>query len=60
MSKFKDDAMELIKTVTENTHHNEAKSFGRGAMPKEQLIDAKSVEMTMLLERIKKRDNIFY
>ena len=52
MSKYKDDAMELIETVAKNSHHNAAKSFGRGAMPK--IIDAKSAEMRMLLERIDK------
>ena len=52
MSKYKDDAMELIETVAENSHHNAAKLFGRGAMPK--AIDAKSTEMGMLLERINK------
>ena len=50
MSKYKDDAMELIETVAENSHHNAVKPFGRGAMPK--TIDAKSAETRMLLERI--------
>ena len=54
MSKFKDDEMELIKTMAENSHHNIKKLFGRGAIPKGQLIDTKSVEMGMLLEKIKK------
>ena len=54
MSKYKDDTIELIKTVVENSHHNVEKPFGRGAMPKEQLIDAKSSEKGMLLERIDK------
>ena len=40
MSKYEDDAMELIETVAENSHHNAAKPFRRGAMPK--AIDAKS------------------
>ena len=44
--------MELIETVAENSRHNAAKPFGRGAMPK--MIDAKSAEMGMLLERIDK------
>ena len=44
--------MELIETVAENSHHNAAKPFGRGAMPK--TIDAKSAETGMLLERIDK------
>ena len=52
MSKYEDDAMELIKTVAKNSHHNAAKPFGRGAMPK--MIDAKSAETGMLLERIDK------
>ena len=41
MRKYEDDAMELIETVVENSHHNAAKPFGRGAMPK--MIDTKSV-----------------
>ena len=52
MSKYEDDAMELIETVVENSHHNAAKPFRRGAMPK--TIDAKSAETGMLLERIDK------
>ena len=52
MSKYEDDAMELIETVTENSHHNAAKPFGRGAMPK--ALDAKSAKTGMLLERIDK------
>ena len=52
MSKYEDDAMELIETVAENSHHNKAKPFGRGAMPK--TIDAKSAETGMLLEGIDK------
>ena len=52
MSKYEDDTMELIETMAENSHHNAAKPFGRGAMPK--MIDAKSAETGMLLERIDK------
>ena len=52
MSKYDDDAMELIKTVAKNSHHNAAKPFGRGAMPK--MIDAKSAETGMLREKIDK------
>ena len=52
MSKYEADAMELIKTVAKNSHHNAAKLFERGAMPKS--IDAKSSETGMLLERIDK------
>ena len=54
MSKYEDDAMELIEMVAEDSQHNAAKPFGRGAMPKGQMIDAKSVETGMLLERIDK------
>ena len=54
MSKYEDEAMELIETVAENSHHNAAKPFGRGAMLKGQMIDAKSTETRMLLERIDK------
>ena len=54
MSKFEDDAMELIETVAKNSHHNAEKPFRRGAMPKGGLIDAKLVETSMLLERIDK------
>ena len=52
MRKYKEDAMELIETVTNNSHHIAAKPFGRGAMPK--MIDAESAEIGMLLERIDK------
>ena len=43
MSKFEDDVMELIETMVENRHHNAAKLIKKGAMPKRQLINAKSV-----------------
>ena len=54
MSKYEDEAMKLIEMVVENSHHNAAKPFGRGAMLKGHMIDAKSAEMGMLLERIDK------
>ena len=54
MSKFEDEAMELIETVAENSHHNAEKPFERGATLKGGLIDAKSVETSMLLEKIDK------
>ena len=54
MSKFEDEAMELIETVVKNSHHNAAKQFGRGATLKGGLINAKSVETGMLLEKIDK------
>ena len=56
MSKYEDDGMELIETVAENTDHDAAKTFGRGAMPKS--IDAKSAETWMLLEKIDKMGEV--
>ena len=56
MSKYEDYAMELLETVAENNHHNAAKPFGRGAMPK--MIDAKSAETGRLIERIDKRTEV--
>ena len=52
MSKYEEDAMDLMEMVAENSHHNAAKPFGRGAMPK--ALDAKLAEMGVLLERIDK------
>ena len=54
MSKYEDEAMEIIETVTGNSHHNAPKLFGRGATPKGQLINTKSAETGVLLERIDK------
>ena len=54
MSKYINDVMKLIETVAENSHHNVAKPFRRGAMSEGKLIDAKSADTGMLLERIKK------
>ena len=34
MSKYEDYALELIEMVVGNGHHNAAKPFRRGAMPK--------------------------
>ena len=56
MSKYEDNTMELIETVAENSHHNVAKPFGRGAMPKS--INAKSEETEILLERIDKMTEV--
>ena len=53
MRKYEDDVMDLIKTVVDNSHHNAAKPFGRGAMPK--ALKAKSAKTGILLERIDKR-----
>ena len=62
MRKFEDDVMELIETMEKNSHYNSAKLFGRGDMPKGQLINAKLAKMGMLLERIEKMGEvrIFY
>ena len=38
----------------ENSHHNAEKPFERGVTPKGGLIDAKSLETGMLLEKIDK------
>ena len=54
MSKFEDEAVELIEMVAENSHHNAEKPFGKGTMPKGGLINAKSIETRMLLEKIDK------
>ena len=32
MSKYEDEALELIELVAENSHHHAAKSFGGGAL----------------------------
>ena len=34
MRKYEDEDMELIETVAENSHHNAAKQFRRGVMPR--------------------------
>ena len=58
MSRFEDEATELIETVAENSHHNTTKPFKRGATPKGGLIDAKSIEKGMLLEKIDKMTEV--
>ena len=50
MSKYESDAMEFIETMVENSHHNIAKPFGQGAMPKGQLIEANLVKTCMFLD----------
>ena len=52
ISKYEDKVVELIETVVENSHHNAGKSFRRGAMPKGQMVNTKSAETGMLVERI--------
>ena len=55
MSKFEDEALELIKLVAKNSHHHAAKSFGGWSAPaKGGMLDAKVVEIGMLLDKIKK------
>ena len=56
MSKYEDDMMDLIETVAKNSHHNAAKPFGRGAMPK--ALDTKLAETWMLLKRIDKMTKV--
>ena len=53
MSKFEDEALQLIELVAENRHHHAAKSFGgRSAPAKGRMLDAKKVATGMLLDKI--------
>ena len=53
MNKYEDEALELIELVAENSHHHATKSFGgRSAPSKGGMLDAKAVEMGMLLDKI--------
>ena len=55
MSKYEDEALQLIELVVENSHHHAAKSFGGCSAPsKGGRLDAKDVETGMLLEKIEK------
>ena len=55
MSKYEDEALELIELVAENSHHHTAKSFGgRSAPAKGGMLDAKAVETGLLLDKIEK------
>ena len=36
MSKYEDEALELIELVVENSHHHEAKSFGGWSAPSKE------------------------
>ena len=55
MSKYEDEALELIELVAENSHHQAAKSFGgRSAPIKGGMLDVKAVETCMLLDKIEK------
>ena len=55
MSKYEDEALELIQLVAENSHHHATKSFGGRSTPaKGGMLDAKAVETSMLLDKIEK------
>ena len=55
MRKYEDEALELIELVADNSHHHAAKSFGgRSAPTKGGMLDAKAVEIGMLLDKIEK------
>ena len=55
MSKYEDEALELIELVAENSHHHAAKSFGGQSAPaKGGMLDAKAAETCMLLDKIEK------
>ena len=55
MNKYEDEALELIELVAENSHHHAAKSFGgRSAPAKGGMLDAKVVEIGILLDKIGK------
>ena len=55
MSKYEDEALELIELVAESSHHHAAKSFGgRSAPAKGGMLDAKVTETGMLLDKIEK------
>ena len=55
MSKYEDEALELIELVAENNHYHAAKSFGgRSAPAKGGMLDGKAVETGMLLDKTEK------
>ena len=55
MSKYQDEALELIELVAENSHHHMAKSFGGQSAPsKGGMLEAKAMETGMLLDKIEK------
>ena len=55
MSKYENEALELIVFVAENSHHHAAKSSGGQSAPaKGGMLDAKAVETGMLLDKIEK------
>ena len=55
MSKYEDEALELIELVAENSHNHARKSFeGRRAHTEGGVLHAKAVETCMLLDKIEK------
>ena len=55
MSKYEDEALELIELVVENSYHHAVKSFeGRSTPAKGGMLDAKAAETGMLLDKIEK------
>ena len=55
MSKYEDEALELIELVAKNSHHHAAKSFrGRSVPAKGGMLDGKAAETGMLLDKIEK------
>ena len=55
MSKYEDEALELIELVAENIHHHAAKSFGGwSTLVKGGVLDVKAAKTGMLLDKIEK------
>ena len=54
MSKSEDDAMKLIEMMAAKSYYNITKSFGWDVMLERQMIDTKSVETCVLVDRIEK------
>ena len=55
MSKYEDEALELIELVAGNSHHHATKSFGGWSAPaKGWMLDGKAEETCMLLDKIEK------
>ena len=55
MSKYEDEALELIELVEENVYHHAAKSLrGRSAPAKGGMLDAQAAETGMLLDKSEK------
>ena len=55
MSKYEDEALELIELVAENSHHHAVKSLGGRSTPaKGGMLDVKAVDTGMLLDKFEK------